>query len=274
MAQSGQFYTLVIDQLTARGALLRWEGQSVLLPQREVPASAQVGDELRVFVYPGRRDELVATCRKPLAQVGEFALMRVVQVDRHGAFVDWGLDKDLLVPFAEQDEPLQIDRRCLVHVGRDRSGRLVGSTRVEPFLSSDVSALKPGQAVEALVWKLTDLGAKVILNQNYGGLIYHDELPPDVERGQQFKAWVKRVRDDGGVDVTLWPSGQSGRDEACVRLLEALSQHNPLPLCDTSSPEEIHQWLGLSKKAFKRAVGILYKQGRLELREGAIALKS
>ena len=224
-------------------------------------------------MYLGRKEALIATLEPPLAQSGEFALMRVRQTNKYGAFMDWGLDKDLLVPFAQQPEKMLLDRHYIIHVGIDNSGRLVGSAKVERFLDPDTSALSSGQQVEAMVWQFTDLGAKLILNNTWAGLLYRSEIPAGLKRGDRLQVYIQRVREDGGVDVSLRPVGKSAREHDSTTLLQALKKHKHLPVHDGSSPEEIHATLGMSKKAFKRAVGILYKEGKIELLPDGIRLK-
>ncbi len=273
MIQIGCWHTLVVTSRDDRGATLLLDGQPVLLPKKECPMATQVGDEMTVFVYNGRHDQLMATFKKPLAEANQFALMRVSQANKFGAFVDWGLDKELLVPFAEQPERMKIGRDYIVHVGLDNTGRLIGSTRIERFLEVEEIPFNPGEEVDVLIWQLTELGAKVIVDNRYAGLIYQDELPPDLKRGEQGKAYVMRVRDDNLIDITLRKVGKAGMDEARQVVFEALQVEGRLPLTDKSAPEEIEQMLGLSKKAFKRAVGILYKERLIELGEGEIRLR-
>lgn len=271
----GTTHNLEILHIDTRGATLAWNpGESVLLPQSQVPPQAVAGQYIKVFVYRGRKEVLIATLEPPIAQSGEFALMRVKQTNQYGAFMDWGLDKDLLVPFAQQPEKMLLDRHYIVHVGVDNSGRLIGSAKVERYLNPDPRALIPGQEVSALVWQFTDLGVKLILDNTYTGLLYRSDLPEGIKRGDRLQAYVQRVREDGGVDVSLTPVGKVAREQDGERILRELKQHKTLPLHDRSTPEEIQTTLGLSKKAFKRAVGTLYKEGKIELLPAGIALKS
>ncbi|MEA3466373.1 MAG: S1-like domain-containing RNA-binding protein [Thermodesulfobacteriota bacterium] len=273
MLEIGHVHKLVIDQINDSGALLRFGDELVLLPQREVARSMHVGQDLAVFVYRGRQDRLVATLKPPVAQVGEFALLRVSQANQYGAFLDWGLDKELLVPFAEQPERMRIDRHYIVRVCLDNSARLIGSARIERHLDAERIDLIVGQEVDLLLWKLTDLGAKMIIDNRYGGLLYRDELPHGIDRGVTMKGYVKRVREDYLIDVTLRKVGKAGREDSRQFLLEALQEQGMVPLTDKSSPEQIEALLGLSKKAFKRAVGALYKEGLIVLDAECIRLK-
>jgi len=272
MLEIGHIHTLLIEEINDSGALLRFDNELVLLPQREVKAAMHVGQELNVFVYRGRQDRLVGTLKPPIAQVGEFALMRVSQANKYGAFLDWGLDKELLVPFADQPERMQVDRHYLVRVCIDNSGRLIASARIERYLETQHN-LQVGQEVDLLLWKFTDLGAKVIINNRYGGLLYRDELPKGIARGDKLRGYIKRTREDFLIDVTLSKVGKAGREDARQTLLQALQREKVLPLHDKSTPAEIEATLGMSKKAFKRAVGILYKEGLIDMEENGIRLK-
>ena len=275
MLEIGTTHNLEILHIDERGATLAWnEGHSVLLPQSQVPEQAAPGQRLEVFVYRGRKEALVATLEPPIAQSGEFALMRVKHTNQYGAFMDWGLDKDLLVPFAQQPEKLQQDRHYIIHVGIDNTGRLIGSAKVERFLSPDLSTLTPGQEVTALVWQFTDLGAKLILDNTWSGLLYRSEVPSGLKPGDRLQVYVQRVREDGGVDISLNPVGKVAREQAAERILRELKKAQQLPVHDGSTPAEIEAALGLSKKAFKRAVGTLYKEGKIELLPTGIRLKS
>ncbi|MCD6526547.1 MAG: GntR family transcriptional regulator [Desulfuromonas sp.] len=273
MIEIGRMHTLVIEDLNDRGAILLLEGQRVLLPQREVAASNRIGQEMTVFVYRGRQEQLIATLSPPKAQVGEFALLEVSQANQYGAFLDWGLDKELMVPFAEQPERMRVGRSYIVYVGLDNSGRLIGSGRIDRHLEIENIKLKTGDEVEVMIWQLTDLGAKVIINNRYGGLIYKSDLPPGARRGEKGTAYVQRVREDNLIDICMHKVGKAGLDEAKDVVMAALQELGRLPLTDKSSPTEIEQLLGLSKKAFKRALGGLYKQGMVVLEEDGVRLK-
>lgn len=274
MLEIGRVHTLPIRQIDESGAHLPFGDEMLLLPLREVSRTMHVGQELDVFVYRGRQDRLVGTLTPPTAQVGEFALLRVSQANNFGAFLDWGLDKELLVPFSEQPERMSIDRYYLVRICLDNTGRLIGSARIERHLEAEHLDLTVGQEVDLLLWKLTDLGAKVIINNRYGGLLYRDELTPDMGRGITVKGYIKRIREDYLIDVTLRKVGKAGREDARQFLLEYLqSEGGVVALTDKSSPAQIESLLGLSKKAFKRAVGALYKEGLILLEDEQIRLK-
>jgi len=273
MNEIGRIVTLKIDHLDNRGAWLQCGKQQILLPRREVPAGSGPGADIRVFILPGSSGQVVATSRLPTVQLDQFALLRVREVTRHGAFLDWGLEKDLLVPYGEQPEKMRAGRRYLVKVCLDSSGRLVGTGRIERCLETERIELVEGQAVDLLVWQFTDLGAKVIVDDLYGGLLFQDEIRGGLRRGDRLRGFVKQIREDRKIDVALRRVGAEGIEEAKSIILDALRKNPFLALHDRSSPEAIQQTLGLSKKMFKKALGGLYKEGVVELRDEGVRLK-
>lgn len=273
MLEIGRMHILQVDHVDAHGAWLRGDGEPVLLPRREVAEEIKPGDRLSVFVSRESGGSLLATRRRPLAQVGEFALLRVRQVSRPGAFLDWGLEKDLLVPYSEQPERMQVGRRYLVKVCLDSLGRLVGTARIDRCLEKEKIDLVEGEAVELVIWEFTDLGAKVIINDLYAGLLYQDELKGGLKRGDRLKGYVRCLREDRKIDVTLHKGGAEGVAEAKEAILAVLRRSGVLPLHDQSPPAVIQQVLGMSKKTFKKAVGGLYKGGLIELDADGIRLK-
>ena len=234
----------------------------VLLPARYVPDGCKEGDELDVFVYLDNEERLVATTEEPLAKVGDFALLRVAWTNDYGAFLDWGLLKDLFVPFSEQEGKMVKGNSYLVYVTIDRkSYRIYASARLDKFLSRTKPPYETDEEVDIIVWRRTDLGWKVIVNGNHSGLVFANEVFRDLKTGDRLKGYVKRVRTDGKIDIALQRYGVAGDDDSSMRLLSAIeAQRGFLPLNDNSSPDEIYSMLGMSKKAFKRAAGKLYKQ--------------
>lgn len=274
MLEIGRLNQLKIRELDEHGAWFPTEQFRILLPRHEVPAEAQTGDRLEVFVYLDQAGLPLATLQRPRAQVGEFAFLRVSQVTRVGAFLDWGLPKELLVPFSEQPERMRPGRSYLVKVCLDDRGRVVATARIDACLETEGIDLATGDEVDLILWDFTDLGAKVIIDDFCSGLLYQDEIRPGMKRGQRFTGYVKQVREDGKIDVTLRKSGREETDEAKKALLAALAARDGfLPLHDKSSPAEIENALGMSKKVFKKAVGGLYKGGCIELEEGGIRVK-
>lgn len=241
----------------------------------ETPADAQVGDLLEVFVYPDNDGQPVATTVQPLACAGEFACLRVAAVNaRLGAFLDWGLPKDLLLPFREQPRPVRPGQQVPVFVRVDeRTGRLVASARLEPFLCPDEPVYRPNQRVRALVIARSPLGYKAIVNHAHLGLFFRDALPGPLELGEQVDAFIKAVRPDGKIDLTLDAAGYQRVPGIVERIVRTLEQNGgSLELDDDSAPADIRAAFGVSKKAFKQALGHLYKRRRIRFCSPGIQL--
>ena len=238
------------------------EDGEILLPAKYVPDGYDIGDIIKVFVYLDNEERLVATTEEPLAKVGDFALLRVAWTNDYGAFLDWGLLKDLFVPFSEQGGKMVKGNSYLVYVTIDRkSYRIYASARLDKYLSRTKPPYETNEEVDIIVWRRTDLGWKVIVNGNHSGLVFANEVFRDLKTGDRLKGYVKRVRTDGKIDIALQRHGVAGDDDSSMRLLSAIeAQRGFLPLNDNSSPDEIYSMLGMSKKAFKRAAGKLYKQ--------------
>lgn len=265
MLLPGYYYQLTATRTTSEGIWLDAAGTEILLPRKECPDNRQRGDQLTVFLYLDRHQQLRPTSRKPPAQVGEFALLTVQNTSPQGAFLDWGLDKDLFVPHSEQLEPMQVGRHYLVRICHDDQQRPIASARLEKYLRDENCDLRQGDEVDVIVWLFTDLGAKVIVNHLYTGLIYTDDLLPGLKRGTKCKGYVAKIRDDGKLDISLQPAGTAGIDAARAILLKQLEHQEWLLLTDASPPEVIRSRLGISKKLFKKAVGALYKEGKIAL---------
>jgi len=276
MIQLGKYNTLEIGREVDFGVYVTdGEGVEILMPKRYVPRGAQVGESLQCFVYQDSEARLIATTERPLAQVGEFASMEVKQVNQVGAFVDWGTSKELLVPHREQNREMEVGRRYIIYVYvDDQSGRLAGTARVDKYLDNVPAAYEPNEEVEVLVWKPTPLGYKVIINQQHSGLIYTNQIFQPVHVGERLRAWVKGVREDEKIDLSLQPMGyRNVIDSAEAQLLRALHLRDGfLPLTDKSDPAEIAEVLQMSKKNFKKAVGGLYKEKRIVIEEKGIRL--
>lgn len=253
------------------------EGNEVLLPKRYVTDCMPVGARLRVFVYNDSENRPVATTETPTAIVGETALLRVKAVNAVGAFMDWGLvAKDLLVPFREQRVDMKAGRSYVVHVYLDEtSERIVASAKLDKFLSHDRPTYYHRQRVEVLVVQRTELGFKVIVNDSHWGMIYHNEIMGDVNIGDRLTGYVKQVRDDDKVDVTLAKIEKARVDDLTTVIVDYLSSHGGMmSLTDKSSPEEIFKAFSCSKKDFKKALGQLYKQHLVVLADDATRLSN
>ncbi|MBP5500874.1 MAG: GntR family transcriptional regulator, partial [Bacteroidales bacterium] len=251
------------------------EGVEILLPKRYMPQDVKVGDELKVFVYHDAEARIIATNEQPYATVGPFAYLKINSVNAVGAFADWGTSKELLIPHREQAQKMEEGRRYIIYIYIDQlSGRIVGTGKIDKHLGNVPPAYEEGQEVEALVWKQTNLGYKVIINQQHAGLLYHNQIFQEIRIGERLRAWVKGVREDDKIDLSLQPIGYRQMiDPAEASILKALHRRNGfLPLTDHSTPELIASELQMSKKTFKKAIGALYKQQRISLLPDGIQL--
>lgn len=275
MLHIGNYNQLVIDRINASGAVFKSEAGDVLLPLRLLPKDAEAGTLLDVFVYVDSDGRLTATTRKPRAVVGEFALLKVKEATTVGSFLDWGLEKDLLLPFGEQNEPVRRGDQVLVRVFLHSSGRIAASAKLDKFVIPVDDTLSEGAEVELLVYACTDLGAKVLINNKFGGLVFNTEFVVKPTCGERLRGFVKKIREDGKVDVTLRKGGalEAAGDREII--LAALAAHGGfLPLTDKSSPESIAEQLRLSKKSFKKTVGGLYKEGAITIAPDGLRLRS
>lgn len=250
------------------------EDGEILLPARYVPENCKPGDVINVFIYLDNEERLVATTLQPLVQVGEFACLEVAWVNEFGAFLNWGLMKDLFVPFREQKMKMQKGHKYIVHAHVDEdSYRIMASAKVERFLSKELPGYEPGQEVDVLVWQKTDLGFKVIVENKFSGLVYQNEIFQPVETGMYLTAYVKQVREDGKIDLALQKRGAKKVDDFSEVLLQYLKDHDGFTsLNDKSVAEDIYDTFGVSKKTFKKAVGDLYKKRLIVLEEEGIRL--
>lgn len=267
-----RMHTLKVARIDNRGVWLEAGARLAHLPLREAP-HVKPDEQLEAFLYQDMAGELQATCRPPLAQAGEFAFLTVRSVGPHGAFLEWGLTKELLSPFSLQPERMQVGMSYLVKVEVDQQGRPFANARIDDCLDHTRANVKEGDQVTLLVWQFTDLGAKVIVNHRFPALLYRDELPPGACVGVQLTGYVKRLREDGKLDVTLRKVGAEGISDARDSILKALIEHGGiLSLNDKSTPAAIQQALGMSKKTFKKAVGGLYKDGLVTLGQEEVKL--
>ena len=270
----GRTNRLTVVRFAEHGAYLSGGPEDILLPAKLVPKGLKIGDEIDVFVYLDSEERLVATTETPLAQVGDFAWLQVAWVNNFGAFLDWGLLKDLFVPFREQKMKMQKDRSYLVHVHLDpETYRIMASAKVERYLSTDYPPYHGGDEVELLIWQKTDLGFKAIVDNKYAGLLFDDEIFRPLRSGDRVTAYVKQVRPDGKIDLSLQKKGQ----RAVVDFSDILLQHlqtngGRTPLGDKSPAEEIYAVFGVSKKVFKKAVGDLYKRHLITIEPDGLRL--
>ncbi|WP_439105859.1 CvfB family protein [Congregibacter sp.] len=272
----GRFHTLDILEVGAHSAILDG-GKLGRLPLalRQCPGDVEPGDPLGVFIYLDAEGDPAVTTQMPAAQVGEVAWLEVVEVNSLGAFVDWGLPKDLFVPFAEQQHPLKKGGHTLVKVYLDNQGRLAGSTRIDHWINDTSHTLKQGQRVSLIVAERTEMGYKAIINHECWGLLYSNELYQRVRKGQVMDGFVQRIRDDGKIDLSVnQPGFSKGKmDGVAAKILARLEANDGfLALTDKSPPKEIYAVFGVSKKVFKQAIGALYKQRVIALERDGIRI--
>ena len=272
----GDYNTLTITRFTDSGAYLDGDGLEILMPRRYTTPDMHPGDEVRVFVYLDQENRPVATTEKPLAKVGQFACLTVAWRNKYGAFLDLGLMKDLFVPYSEQRTKMQQGEKYIVYIYIDeQSGRIVGTAKLGRHISEDCSTLQPHDEVEVLVYKQTEIGYKaIILGPNCEGLLYHNEVFQPLSYGDKLKAYVKKVRPDGRVDLVLQTSGRQHTEDFAVTLLRSLQEkpNHFIALNDNSDPEDIYDYFGVSKKTFKRAVGALYKEHIITITDDGLRL--
>jgi predicted RNA-binding protein (virulence factor B family) len=275
MAILGKMNPLKVVKIVDFGVYL--DGASdgeILLPTRYVPENCQVGDTLSVFIYNDSEDRLIATTLTPYAMVGEFACLEVMSVNEIGAFLEWGLMKQLLVPFNEQRAKMCEGGHYPVFVYVDfESKRIVASAKLEKFIDNSHPELEDGQEVDLMIYKKTDLGWKAVINQRYSGVLYNNEVFQTLEIGQKLKGFVKKIREDDKIDLILQKPGFEKIDDFAQRLHELLKEDDGfLPFTDKSRADDIYSHFGISKKTFKKAVGDLYKKKTIILEENGIRL--
>lgn len=275
MIKLGDYNTLRVTRFSEHGAYLDGgDVGEILMPRAYVPAGLREGEAVRVFVYLDQGSRLVGTTETPLATVGQFAYLRVAWVNEYGAFLDWGLMKDLFVPFREQKMRMVVGRGYVVYIYIDReTRRIVASAKVERFLKPAPHSLRRGEHVTMLVQQKTDLGFKVIVDNRYAGMIYDDALFTTPHTGDVLGGSVLTVRPDGRLDLAVGAIGtQRFRDFAEQLLQELREAGGTLPYTDSSAPDDIAHRFGVSKKTFKRAVGTLYRENKITLGKDEITL--
>jgi predicted RNA-binding protein (virulence factor B family) len=264
----GRFNTLKVVKEVEFGLYLDGgEEGEILLPQRYVPVGCEIGDMLRVFLYLDQEERLVATTQTPLVQVGEFACLEVAWVNPYGAFLHWGLLKDLFVPFSEQRTKMEVGKSYVVHVHLDdESYRIVASAKIDRYLSNEPAPYTAGDAVKILIWQKSDLGFKVIIENRYGGLLYDNEIFRTLHIGDRLTAYIKQIRTDGKIDVALQTPGMNKVTHFAQTLLLYIDrQGGVIAFNDNSPAEAIYNTFGVSKKTFKKAVGELYRKRLIRL---------
>lgn len=272
----GRILPLEISRFTPQGAYLKLEEeQEVLLPTRYLTPEMEVSSRVEVFLYHDNEGRLIATTERPLILLGETKLLRCRQCTAAGAFLEWGIMRDLFAPHSEQLDPMEEGYSYVVHLYIDqRSGRLTASSKLAKHIGNLPPNYRPGSKVEGIVVDRNEHGYRLVVDGLYWGMLYHGDLEQELDYGDQLEAYVVRTRDDGKLDLSPSQVGYRRRDEASEKLLALLRQHGgKLPIGDKSSPEEVLALTGMSKKLFKLTIGKLYRERLLELEDKAIRLK-
>ncbi|MBA1201472.1 GntR family transcriptional regulator [Pseudomonas capeferrum] len=275
MALIGRYNTLQIVKHTDFGLYLDGGADGeILLPKRYIPkdSPSEVEDWLNVFIYLDSEDQLIATTERPKLQVGEFASLKVKDINNTGIFLDWGLPKDLLMPYSEEQQPLKIGDYCVVHAYLDkRTRRITATARLDRYLDKTPANYKPGQSVELLVAGQTPMGFKAIIENRHWGLIHKNEVFKFLRSGMREQGFIKEVRGDGKVALSLQPVGQALAGELPEQIMARLEEAGGmLEVCDKSDPQVITRMFGVSKGNFKKAIGALFKQGRIVIHDDRI----
>ena len=277
MIHIGVYNKLIVDRILAPGAFLTdSEGNDVLLPNKYIPTGMKIGDQLKVFVYNDSQDRIVATTLCPLLQLHEFGYLKVKDINNIGAFLDWGLEKDLLVPFRQQHRRLNIGQWYLVYLYIDSlTNRLTATTKVEKYFEKENIELEVNQEVDLLITSESDLGVNVIINNTYSGMIFRNQIYKDIMMGDHIKGFIEQVRADGKIDVNLRKKGMKNLEAGAQTILDELRASNGfIALTDKSTPEEIQSVLQMSKKNFKKSLGILYRNKQVLLKEEGVLLRT
>ncbi|WP_425638683.1 CvfB family protein [Algoriphagus yeomjeoni] len=276
MQELGLISKLPINRFTDFGAYLALSsGEELLLPKGYLKGEEKEGDEIEVFVYTDSEDRPVAVTQKPLALLDEFAVLEAKEVTSFGAFVDWGLPKDLFVPKSEMGKNMEVGQKYLVKVCVDfKTNRLIGVNKYRDFLRLAPFDWEEGKELDGVIFEETDLGFKVLIDNEYEGLLFKNEVFQPLELGEKRKVYIKKNREDGKLDLQLLPPGRVKYDEGSEKILAILEAKGFLPLHDKSAPEEIQQQLGMSKKHFKQCIGQLYKARMIQIEPDGIRLNA
>lgn len=278
MLKLGAYQTLNVARVTPHGFILQDTSRSkdeVLLPGRLATRKLQKGENVRVFLFKDGEERLTATMQDPKITLNSIALLRVKDINRHGAYLDWGLDKDLFVPHAEQSSRMKEGHSYLVYMYLDReTDRLVATPKIDRFLDNSEITVEENEEVDLWIWDRTDLGYNVIINEKHKGLIYHNEIFSNIDYGDRTTGYIKQIRDDNKIDVTLRPIGYDKVEPNAEKIVKRLKEKDGfLNLHDKSDPHEIRSRLEMSKKTFKKAIGMLYKKEIIRIEDDGIYLR-
>ena len=276
MTEIGKFNNLQITREVDFGVYLDGEDYGeILMPKKYLPENYKIDDFIDAFVYLDSEDRIIATTEKPYAMVGEFAFLKVVAVNEFGAFLDWGLIKDLLVPFNQQKHKMEEGESYLVYIYLDeKSERIAASSKLDKFLDKQPADYEEGQEVNLIIDKQTNIGYKAIVNNTHWGVIFKNEIFQTLTKGQQIKGYIKKIREDNKIDLSLYKKGYEKVDDSLNKILEILKEHNGfISISDKSSPETIYKMFGISKKTYKKIIGSLYKKKLIYIDKNGIRLK-
>ena len=275
MIRVGQLNQLMVIKEVPFGIYLDGKDWGdILLPNKVVPQGTKLNDMLDVFIYFDSEDKIIATTLRPRAKLDSCAFLKVIDVNPVGAFLDWGLDKDLLVPRPEQQRPMEKDKSYIVYVKLDNKGRIIASSKLDYFLDKSPANFEPGDEVNLLIAATTELGNKVIINDSHWGLIHSGDIFQTLSYGKRTRGYIKAVREDGKIDVVLRKVGQDSIHDLAKCILAELNKAGGfLPLHDKSSSLDIQRVFSESKKSFKSAIGQLYKRGEINIESNGIRLR-
>jgi len=270
----GDFNTLEVARFVDFGVYLEAEDCDILLPKSKVPPGTEIGDLLEVFVYKDSENRLIATTATPKIKIHECAFLEVMDVNKYGAFLDWGIENQLLVPYREQVTPMKVGEKYMVYMYLDKvSDRLVATTRIEKHLAKGSGDLRAKDKVDLYIFQKTPIGYKAVVNQAYSGLLYDSELKRKIHVGDKLTGYIKTIREDNKIDLSLEPIGFERLKSIPEMILAELQNHGGfLPLDDKSPPEKIRELLHISKGDFKKAVGMLFKQKKILILADGISL--
>jgi len=275
MIKIGQYNKLSVTKFVDYGLYLDdGNGGEILLPKRYMPKNIEVADSLNVFIYADSDDTLIATTQTPLACVGEAAYLRVAAVNQVGAFLDWGLAKDILAPFGEQHRKMEVGRSYIVYLYLDKyADRIVASSKINKFIKDEASCYTEKQSVNLMIAGKTDLGYKAIINNAHFGILYESDVFQKLSFGQKIHGFIKTVRDDNKIDLTLQLSNQNSRNSLAENIIAYLESHDgQSTLTDKSKPEDIYKQYAVSKSNYKKALGGLYKKRLITIESNCIRL--
>jgi len=275
MVKIGEYNTLLVKKQVSFGIYLDGEELGeILMPSKYVPENCNVDDTVEAFIYLDSEDRLIATTEKPYATVGEFAFLEAVSVTRMGAFLDWGLLKDLFVPFREQKQDMVVGKSYLVFIYLDTdSNRIVASAKIDKFLNNTIPDYAEGQEVDLIIINESDLGFNAIINQQHTGVLYKNEVFQPLVKGDRLKGYVKKIREDEKIDLMLQKPGYAKVDAVSQSILDILKQNGGfIAVTDKSDPEDIYNLFRISKKTFKKAIGGLYKDRIIDIEDKGIRL--